>query len=294
MRINGVMIDDTHCEAFTSPFARILVTAKDDYWLDMAVRSATGMATSIIGCDAEGGLEIKTNDTPDGRPGALLMFFARKADTLEKSLLLRIGQGVMTCPATAVFNAMDGTIPTRTGHKLKFFGDGHEKQAQVRGRDGWVIPVTEGEFFVEDTFYIAAGIAGGAFMIIAKDQDAALDAARKAAAAIAPISGVITPFPGGVARCASKAGSQRYPFLKASTNAAFCPTLIDKVETKLPQGAGCVLEIVVDGESLGAVRSAMKAGMAAACGVKRVILISAANFGGKLGDVKIGLRELMG
>ncbi len=51
---------------------------------------------------------------------------------------------------------------------------------------------------------------------------AALAAARRAIAAIEPLAGVITPFPGGVARSGSKVGS-RYKKLKASTAEAYCP-----------------------------------------------------------------------
>ena len=47
--------------------------------------------------------------------------------------------------------------------------------------------------------------------------------------------GVITPFPGGVARSGSKVGS-RYKGLKASTADAYCPTLRGRVERNCPTG----------------------------------------------------------
>jgi len=273
--------------------ARLLVTAHDSRWLDEAVRTATGLATSIIACDVEAGLEIKTGETPDGRPGAYLLFFARTVEGLGKSLLTRIGQGAMTCPTTAVFNAMGDGQPLDVGRKLAYFGDGFEELKTVWGRRMWSVPVTEGEFFVEDVFNIGDGVAGGAFIIMAESLESALTAVTRARDAINPIPGVILPFPGGAARCASKVGAMKYPFLKASTNAPFCPTLRDRVESKVPDGATCALEVVIDGMDEESVKTAMRAGIMAACEVKGVKLITSASFGGKLGGIRILLRGTM-
>jgi len=271
--------------------ARLLVTAHDSRWLDEAVRTATGLATSIIACDVEAGLEMKTDSTPDGRPGAYLLFFARTVEGLGKSLLTRIGQGLMTCPTTAVFNAMDGGQPLDVGRKLAYFGDGFEEIKTINGRRMWSVPVTEGEFFVEDIFNVSDGVAGGAFIVMAESLDSALTAVTRAREAINPVPGVILPFPGGAARCASKVGAMEYPFLKASTNAPFCPTLRGRVESKVPDGVTCALEVVIDGVDEESVKTAMRAGIHAVCGVNGVKMITAASFGGKLGGIRILLRE---
>ncbi|KYH39883.1 MAG: formylmethanofuran--tetrahydromethanopterin formyltransferase [Candidatus Bathyarchaeota archaeon B63] len=52
-------------------------------------------------------------------------------------------------------------------------------------------------------------------------------------------------------------------------------------------------EIVINGVTLDAVKEAMKAGIEAASQVEGVVGISAGNYGGKLGDYKIFLRELL-
>lgn len=292
MKINGVLIDDTHSEAFRMKCARLLVTARDHYWLDEAVRTATGLATSIIACDAEAGLEMKTGATPDGRPGAYLLLFGRTSDGLSKSLLTRIGQGLMTCPTATVFNAMRGGQPLGVGRKLAYFGDGFEELKTLWGRRMWSVPVTEGEFLVEETFNVSDGVAGGAFIIMAESLDVALEAVTQARKAIDPLPGVILPFPGGAARCASKVGSEKYPFLKASTNTSFCPTLRDRVESKVPEGVTTALEVVIDGVDEESVKTAMREGIHSACGVQGVKMITAADFGGKLGGIKILLREI--
>jgi formylmethanofuran--tetrahydromethanopterin N-formyltransferase len=51
-------------------------------------------------------------------------------------------------------------------------------------------------------------------------------------------------------------------------------------------------EIVLSGVSLQVVKEAMKAGITAVLDVKGVTGISAGNYGGKLGEHKIYLREL--
>jgi formylmethanofuran--tetrahydromethanopterin N-formyltransferase len=293
LKINGVLIDDAPCEAFRMKYARILVTAHDHYWLDEAVWTATGLATSIIACDVEAGLETKTDATPDGRPGAYILFFARTVEGLGKSLLARIGQGAMTCPTTAVFNAMENGEPLDVGRKLAYFGDGFEEIKTIHGRRMWSVPVTEGEFIVEESFNVGDGVAGGAFIIMAESLDSALTAVTQARAAIAPIPGVILPFPGGSARCASKVGSDKYAFIKASTNAPFCPTLRGRVDSNVPEDVTCALELVIDGVDEESVRRAMRAGIMAACEAKGVKVITAASFGGKLGGIRISLRETM-
>lgn len=275
------------------PYARVMITAEDGFWLDASVAASTGFATSIIGCGAEAGLEMKTGDTPDGRPGAIILFFARTVDTLKDQLIRRIGQAVLTCPTTAVFNAGDGMTTLDIGARIRYFGDGHEKPATLVGRRGWKIPVTEGEFFIEESFGINDGVAGGSFLIMAKDSASAAGAARRSANAIEPLPGVILPFPGGVCRSASKVGS-RYKFLGASTNDKFCPTLRGEVRSVLPEHVGSVMEVLVDGADSPSVIKAMREGITAACGSPGIVAISTANFGGRLGDIKISLHEILG
>ena len=83
--LNGVEIEDTFAEAFKMRAARVIVTAETRGWARTAATVATGYATSVIGCDAEAGIEaeLEPADTPDGRPGASLLFFGRHARAFE-------------------------------------------------------------------------------------------------------------------------------------------------------------------------------------------------------------------
>jgi formylmethanofuran--tetrahydromethanopterin N-formyltransferase len=275
-------------------YTRLLVTAHDDHWLSAALNEFTGYSSSVIACDMEAGVEgyVRAEDTVDGRPGATILAFGFSTEALGKSVPNRAGQCLMTCPTTAVFNAIDeaeARIPL--GKHIRFFGDGFQKSKLVEGIRYWRIPVMDGEFLVEESLGVRKGVAGGNIIVQAATQPAALDAARRGVEAIAAVPGTITPFPGGVARSGSKVGSI-YKGLKASTSDAFCPTVQGRTQTKLHEGVNCALEIVIDGVDQPSVARAMAAAIRAASG-EGVVAISAGNYGGKLGKFHFPLHELL-
>jgi formylmethanofuran--tetrahydromethanopterin N-formyltransferase len=296
VKINDVPIDDTFAEAFPMTAARLIVTAESSRWAMTAGQVATGYAASVIGCDAEAGIEreISTDLSPDGRPGVSLLFFAFSRDGLQKALVNRVAQCVLTCPTTACFNGL-AIEPTRSfpiGGAIRYFGDGWQISKLLDGRRFWRIPVMDGEFLCEDRFGTVKGIGGGNLLITGESGPAALAAAESAVTAIRKVAGVILPFPGGIVRSGSKVGS-RYKKLKASTNDAYCPTLRSVVASQLPDGANAVYEIVIDGLDQSAVEEAMRVGISAAC-VPGVLRISAGNYGGKLGPHHLRLHRIMG
>jgi formylmethanofuran--tetrahydromethanopterin N-formyltransferase len=248
----------------------------------------------VIGCDAEAGVErlMPADETPDGRPGVSLLMFAFSRDALQKAVVNRVGQCVLTCPTTACYNGLPvAEKAIKVGGQLRFFGDGWQTSKLLAGRRFWRIPVMDGEFTCEETFGTVKGVAGGNFLILAESQAVALAAAEAATEAIAKVPGVILPFPGGVVRSGSKVGS-KYKALRASTNDAYCPTLRGAVATALPQGVNAVYELVIDGIDLESVVAATRAGVTAACG-PGVEQISAGNYGGKLGPHHLRLHEIM-
>jgi formylmethanofuran--tetrahydromethanopterin N-formyltransferase len=294
MLLGTTLIDATFAEAFRMRYVRLVVTAHDDYWRQAAAVEATGYASSIIGCDAEAGIErwLAPEETPDGRPGVALLAFGFSAESLGKAIVARTGQCLMTCPSTAVYDGLPAaTKRVPLGRLLRFFGDGHQKSKLIGDRRYWRIPVMDGEFLVEHSLGVEKGIGGGNVLIQGRTLEATLDAARRGVAAIAVLPGAITPFPGGVARSGSKVGS-RYKGLKASTADAFCPTLRGRVESRLHPDANHCLEIVIDGADEAAVGRAMAAAIRAAASPE-IVAISAGNYGGKLGKFHFHLRELL-
>ena len=294
MRLSGAEVVDTFAEAFPMWGARIVITAETPAWAQEAARSLTGFATSVIGCKCEAGIERELDpaETPDGRPGVSTLLFAPDREGLAKRLVERVGQSVLTCPTTACFSGLEGPDTVDVGGQLRFFGDGYQASKVLDGRRYWRVPVMEGEFLVEERFTVAEGVGGGNIIMLGRDSAGALRAAEAAAAAMHTVRDVILPFPGGIARSGSKVGS-RYSSLIASTNESLCPTLRAQVpDTDVPPGVGSVLEIVIDGLTLEAVRDAMARGLEAAAqsGASHV---TAGNYGGNLGPYHIGLRDLV-
>lgn len=310
---------------------RIVITAQSLQWAHHAAASLCGFATSVIACGVEAGLEreLGPDETPDGRPGCAVLLFAMSVQGLAKQLSVRVGQTVMTCATAACYadpadpadsadpaDPADPAEPDGAGARagqgawgragqdaralplgshLRYFGDGYQIAKVLDGRRYWRIPVMHGEFLCEDRACARPAVGGGNFLVFAEDVSRGLRACEAAVAAMAPLAGVITPFPGGVVGSGSRVGS-RYSGLKASTNAAYCPTLKAQVDTALGPEEGAVLEIVIDGLAPEAVSAAMQAGIRAACQGGRasgVCRIGAANYGGALGAHHFPLREVL-
>src|SRR5437763_11409374 len=167
-------VEDTYAEAFRSLYAEILITARDRHWLDQAINAVTGNASSTILCDCEAGLDRyvgpggdESFPTPDGRPGAVVQFhvprFVKDREPrLERTVLVRVSQNVLTCPTAACFNVLTGAekwFPL--GRKLAYFGDGHQFPDMRSGRRCWVVPILSGEFVCERRCGFADGLMGG-------------------------------------------------------------------------------------------------------------------------------------
>jgi formylmethanofuran--tetrahydromethanopterin N-formyltransferase len=292
--VNTVEIVDKFAEAFPMTAARAIITADTAAWAEIAGRTMSGYATSVIGCDAEASIErvLTADETPDGRPGVSVLLFAFSRDALEKALANRVGQCVMTCPTSACYNGLPlGEKTIVVGGRLRYFGDGWQISKKLEDRRFWRIPVMDGEFTCEETFGTTKGVAGGNLILLGVDRATTLAAAEASARAVRRCPDVILPFPGGIARSGSKVGS-KYKGLRASTNTAFAPTLRGLVPTDLPPGVDAAYELVIDGLTLEAVERATAHGIRAGC-VPGIVAITAGNYGGKLGPFHIRLRDVL-
>ena len=297
MQLNNVEIEDTFAEAFSIYVSKFLITAATEKFAKIAADETVGFGSSVIMCPAEAGIDcyVPPSETPDGRPGYIVMICHPKKDELEHQLLERIGQCVLTSATTAVFDAMgdEAEEKLKVGFKLKFFGDGFESKDEIAGRTVYKVPIMSGDFIIEGELGIKKGVAGGNFFIMAENQASALVAAEVAVDAIENIPGTITPFPGGIVASGSKIGS-KYKFMAASTNEKFCPTLrgVEGVACEIPEGITGIYEIVIDGVSEEAITNAMKAGISAAVKIPGVKRIYAGNYDGTLGAYQIWLEKL--
>jgi formylmethanofuran--tetrahydromethanopterin N-formyltransferase len=296
--VKGIRIDDTFAEAFEMRATALVITADSAQWAKQAAVTATGFATSVIGCGCEAAIDcaLRPQETPDGRPGVRVLLFAVSTSELQKQLLHRVGQCVLTTVGSACYAGLQAEEALKLGDGLRYFGDGWQISKRFGGKHLWRIPVMDGEFVCEGTTGLTKkAVGGGNLLIMGRSAENTLRASVEAAKAIEKVRDTIMPFPAGIARSGSKVGS-KYKGVVASTNEAYCPTLRGAVKTELDQDIGSVLEIVIDGLSPEAVASAMRTGIAAILKLganKGAVRISAGNYGGKLGPHHFRLRDLL-
>ena len=296
------LIEDTYAEAFTGLFCRVIVTADDEETLRRAAEDSTATPSVVIG-RAEGGVEkyLSPKETPDKRKGAILQFwgeinpqkaFVESLKKFETELSYRIRQDILVKPFTAVYDALTSAegkmdMMESVGH----CGDGYEWVEKRHGREVIVVPLMVPDFIIERYLSYARGVMGGNFWVMCKTKEALRQAAEKALAAIHNVRGIVTPF--DVCSAGSKPETH-FPKIGPTTNHLYCPSLKERLgkESRVPEGVGYIAEIVIDGVSLDAVKKATKVGIEAVLGIDGVLKVSAGNYGGKLGEHKIFLREL--
>lgn len=300
--VSKAEIEDTYAEVFTGIFCRVTVTADDESTLRRAAEDATATPSVVIG-RVEGGVEkwLSEKETPDNRRGALLQFwgeinpkksFNESLKKFENELSYRIRQDILVKPFTAIFDALldaEGKMDMieRVGH----CGDGYEWIEKRHGKEVIVVPLMVPDFIIERYLGYARGVMGANFWIMCKTKEALKTAGEKALEAIHKVPGVVTPF--DVCSAGSKTETH-FPSIGPTTNHPYCSSLKPKLGSGylLPESVHYVPEIVINGVSMEAVKEAMKTGIEAVLNVDGVVRVSAGNYGGKLGEFKVHLREL--
>jgi len=298
-----VEVEATYAEAFSGIFSRVILTAGDRSTLKRAAEDATATPSVVVG-RVEGGVErhLGRDETPDKRKGALLQFwgqidgskpFANSLKKFEKELSFRIRQDILVKPFTAVFDVLpdcEGKLDmmTRVGH----CGDGYEWVETRFGREVIVVPLMVPDFIIERYIGYARGVMGANFWVLCKTRKVLKETAHKTMEAIPKVTGAVTAF--DVCSAGSKPETH-FPWIGPTTNHLYCPSLKHRLgeESKVPENVRHIPEIVINAVSLDAAKQAMKVGIKAAIGIEGVSHVSAGNYGGKLGEYKIYLRELV-
>lgn len=293
-------IEDTYAEAFKGIYCRVIVTAAYKETVKKVAEDATATPATVIG-RTEAGIEkwLEKEETPDGRPGAILQFWGgiqkglREAiEKFEKELSYRIRQDILVKPFTSVFDANPAPkgsldMMKRVGH----CGDGYEWMEERFGREMIVVPLMVPNFQIERRLGYATGVMGGNFWYLCKTKKAVMKAGKKALKAIEKIEGAVNTF--DICSAGSKPDTN-FPEIGPTTNHPYCPSLKKQLgsKSKVPEGVKYIPEIVLNAISVDAMKNAMKAGIQSARSVEGVVKISAGNYGGNLGEYKIHLNEL--
>ena len=308
-------IDSTYCEAFYGLFVRVLVTAERGIYpkdrsdpniendeLRFAAYRSTSTPATVVG-RTEAGIEgwLPKEKTPDSREGAILQFWSMydekkslesQIEKLYREFSIPVRQDILSCYTTSLYDWLKpsegieivGTIDTQ-----RYIGDcggGYE-----RVTDTIEVPLMGGQdFIVDKKLNVGKGVSGANLWFFCDTVLSGRKAGREAVKAISEIEGVITSF----YICPSGSMVANYKEIGPPTNYQYCPSLTNEIADSLvPEGIGAIPEIVIDGISLESVKNAMKAGIESVVEMTGVQKIAAGNYGGKLGQVKLELREIV-
>ncbi|MHA1309321.1 MAG: formylmethanofuran--tetrahydromethanopterin N-formyltransferase [Candidatus Helarchaeota archaeon] len=290
--------ENEFAECFDGTVVQLLITAKNKKLLEWAAYSFTALPSTVFG-DAEGGIVkwVNPENTIDGRIGVIVQLWVtgtgKKAqENLYDKLGKRIRQGILVVPTTAVFNALESKDKFEMMDNVGHCGDGYEKIINFKDKEMINVPIMMGyDFLIERFINFKSGIMGGNLWFFCDSIDSALEAGEIAVDTILQINGAITSF--NICSAGSKVETN-YPEIGPTTNHWFCPTLKDVIpDSKVPDGIKSIPEIVINGTSLDIVKDAMRQSIENVKDVKGLKIISAGNFGGKLGPYKIYLRDVI-
>lgn len=292
------IIYEEFAEAFDGTVVQILATAKNQKLLERAAYSFAALPSTVFG-DAEGGIVrwVPPEETSDNRPGVILQLWVtgtgKKAqDNLYDKLGRRMRQGILVVPTTAVFNSLESDNKFEMMNNVGHCGDGYEKIVEKYDHELISVPIMMGhDFLVERYINFTDGIMGGNLWFFCDSVNSGLEAGEIAVETILNIDGAITAF--NICSAGSKVETN-YPEIGPTTNHWYCPTLRNEVkDSEVPKDVKSIPEIVINGISLDIVKKAMKEAAKAVQNVKGLKIISAGNFGGKLGSHKIYLKDVL-
>ena len=290
-------VEDTFFEAFEGKYVRALITGPNEKIVRRAAFDSTSTPSAVIG-RVEGGVEgfLSGDETPDGRPGAVVQYWLGGDDVKKFAFELsyRLRQDILVKPFTRIFDYSDKEsdeyieMMDIVGH----CGDGYEWIVEEYGRKMINVPIAVPDFQIEEKFKLNDGIMGGNFWYLCSTPEAVLEAGEKALKAIENVEGAIAPF--DICPAAPKPETN-YPEIGPTTNHVYCPSLKDKLgdESKVAEGVNYIPEIVFNAVDEDSMNAAMKAAIDATLDVDGVIGISAGNYDGKLGDKKVNLLDIL-
>ena len=299
MALEG-LIDDTYCECTDLYVSRVLLTAPTE---DLALYESLYLVGVGIATYApiQGSLEgsAPPSSTPDGRPGVIIHFSLPRKYGLKrfvKALEERLNISPHM-PFSSIYNALPRdreVFRASVGDVVRLWGDGFEEGVDVNGRSIYRVPVMTGTFVIERDFGVGLGV-DGALEVMVRDEGVAIKAMKAAGSAVfnrVRYASVFNYPVGGL--CGAKVGGLNYRGVRVTTNHVFCPTLRGRVsDSRVPEGSRAAFEFLVVGLGVEHVREALRRAVEALAGVSGVVKISAPQYSGQWGSLKIGLRELV-
>ena len=175
-------MEDTYAEAFRSIYAEVLITARDR----KLARSCRGGRDRQ--CFEHDPVRLRSGAGSLRRPrhrdvcharrpsGAVVQFHVPRfrkdrLEALERSLLVRISQNVLTCPTTALLQPARHRAVLQAGSQAGLLRRRLPDRGPAFGRRVWVVPILGGEFVIDRRFGFRDGLMGGNLWFMGSDED---------------------------------------------------------------------------------------------------------------------------
>lgn len=298
MRYKNIEIEETHCECTDVYICRVLLTALTER---IAAEEATYLAgySIITAAPLQACVEgrIAPGETPDGRPGVVIQFNAPTElglNAFKKALLDRL-YIIPHLPTCSLFDAspQGEKKEIKIGEHIRRWGDGFEREERLADREVICLPIMTGDILIERTFYIVSGM-DGVLEVFGQNAASCLTGAQEASDRIFhDVPGVaLFNYPlGGIS--GAKVGGINYREEGLTINEPFCPSLKNRIESKIPDGADAVIEYPLIGIGLNEVKQGLRAAIDAFASTPGIIRITAPSFGGKWGKHELFLPEVV-
>jgi len=286
---SSVEVYDTFAEAWTLEVSRVLITAMTTELAMGAAHQFAGAAgSSMIGSPLNAGIEraAAPHETPDHRPGVFvsLAHIPESREALLREIELRVALASLV-PTVALFNAMIPGLAVETVDLHDKFAmsqtrwAGKDGERLVAGRRMCVTPTTTGEFLYEKELQISANGTDGHFVCFAANAASAVAAILAAKDALTAVDGV---------------APMGYGLEQVYREFDYIPSLRTQIpESKVPEGVGSVLNLLMFGASADLMARAMGLSLQAAAQAPGVLALTAMNFGGEFGKHRYYLRQVM-
>ena len=257
-------------DVFRGLGASILITGyKKEYLINVALEFCA--QSSLPYGKSEAGIHtfLSPEETPDHRWGVVCSVWVQKNsedEGLSSKLLIkflneRISISLFPKLGIRVFSWTPKPIDYYNSEKeLGDFGDGYNIVEEKFDRKFLSIPMTGGDFWIEQKIGIQQGFLGASLFLFFKTVKSATKLESK-------ISNFLFKFPNvvqiyGLVASGSKIGAKNInkKNLIISTNEIYCPSLKNQVgnESKVPRDVKCITEIVINSFSINNLKTSLR------------------------------------
>ncbi len=294
------MVEDTSCEATELFMVRVVLTADDAQTVEDEARYLSGysiITTTPLQVCIEGW--VAPEHTPDGRPGALLLFNAPCPLGMER-FRKAVAERLYILPHLPTCGLFDGwrcepvLDSVDLSRAIGRWGDGYEVRERVYRRDVMRLPIMSGDMLVECSLRVGKGL-DAVIEVFGRDNAACLIGARTATARlVGEATGVgVFNYPlGGIS--GAKVGGRVYTHEGVSINEPYCPTLRGKAtDSCIPPGANAVIEYPMTGLTEEELYAGLSLAIQGFGDTPGIVGITAPRFGGQWGDQHLSLRRAL-